>query len=194
MRKITAARFLALLFFLRSSFPKDCLPSPKEKRVTRYVNCDYGYAVKVPSGIIGRAPEYENHGFHMEFPDGQSTIEVYNAFNMSDSVSPRAVFDYEMKFRAEGRAGWRIISRHNEKIKGLAAASVTATYKRKGIQWKSHCVIIYRPEDSEGLGNIVYLFELTTPLERYEETSVELNRTLEGFELTKLPIGPCSND
>jgi hypothetical protein len=194
MRKIITTLQFVLLLFLCSSFPTDGWPSPEERRVTRYVNCDYGYVVRVPSGLVGRVPEYQNHGFYMNLPDGQSTIEVYNAFNMSESVSPPAVFDYELKFQGEGRAGWRIVSRHSQQVKGLAATSVTATYTYKGAQWKSRSILVYRPEDSEGLGNIVYLFELTTPLERYEETSVELNRTLEGFELTKLPIGPCSND
>jgi hypothetical protein len=194
MWKVTATLLSALSFLICSGFPNDSSRTPQERQVTRYVNCDYGYMVRVPAGLIGRVPEYQNHGFYMKLPDGQSTIEVYNEFNMSDSVSPHVVFDYELKSPAKRLAGWTIVSRHSQQVKGLAATSVTATYRYKGVKWKSHYVILYRPEDSEGLGNIVYLFELTTPLERYEETSVELNRTLEGFELTKLPIGPCSND
>jgi len=43
-------------------------------------------------------------------------------------------------------------------------------------------------------GNIVYVFELSTPLGRYEEMLPELNRIMDGFELTKLTLGPCSNE
>lgn len=185
---------LFLAFFGYVAFPVNSFPPAQEKTNTRYVNCDFGYLVRVPSGFVARIPEYQRHGFSIDLPDGESTIEIYNAYNMSDSVSPRKVFDYELEGEAEGRPGWRIASRHDEQIKGLAATRVTATYRYKGAQWKSLYVILYRPLQSDGEGNIVYSLELSAPLARYQTTSAELDIVLGGFELTKIPHGPSSNN
>jgi len=194
MRKISTNILVCLPFLVCFYNPNKSLRSPQERKVAQYVNCDYGYVVRIPPGLVGQVPEYQNHGFYIRLPDGNSTINVSNEFNMSESALPAAVFHYELKFAAEVRIGWKILSRRYKKVKGLDAMTATATYKDKGAQWKSRILIVYRPLDEEGLGNIVYLFELSTPLARYKETSLAFDRVVGGFELTKLPRGPCSND
>lgn len=194
MHKTTVGLLLTFLCFLGSSLPKDSWRAAQERRVRRYVNCDYGYVVKVPLGLVAHVPEYQNHGFYLDLPDRQSRIEVYNAYNMSDSDSPPVVFDYELNLQAEGRKGWKVLSRHNEQVQGRQAIDVTTTYSDKGTAWEARYVIVYRPPGLERLGDIIYLFELTTPVARYEKTSAELDRVIAGFAVTRLPLGPCSNN
>jgi hypothetical protein len=186
---------LSIVFWLLLSSPyAESWQSAHERRVTRYVNCDFGYIVRVPPGLIARVPEYARHGFNIDLPDGRSSIEVYNTYNMSGSSSPLAILKYQLQFQAELHPGWKVVSRHDQQVKGLAGTSVAAIYRYQGTAWKSHYIIAYRPLDGEGEGNIVYLFELSAPLNRYDKTLGDFNRVVDGFELTQIPRGPCSND
>jgi hypothetical protein len=60
--------------------------------------------------------------------------------------------------------------------------------------WKDEIIIIYRPLQADRLGDIVYVLALTAPAEQFEKEDPYLNKVLEGFQLTDLPRGPCTND
>ena len=187
------AAFIIIAFIGGSALSKGTAESGEEKPVTRYINCDFGYVVQVPHKLIGRVPAYSSHGFRIDLPDGKSIIEIYNAFNMSESTSFSDIVRYELELRAEGKANWRIINRRVGQTKGLESTEITATYASKTEAWKAEALIVYRPTRTDDLGNIVYVLELSSPAALYDNALEKFNETVGGFQLTDLPRGPCSN-
>ena len=178
-------------WFISSS---KALEAGQRANANRYVNCDFGYSMEIPSGLTAKTPEYYNHGFVLHLPDRESSIEIYNAYNMSESRKPEAVFDYVLNLRKDQRKNWRVINKRSIQVDGLDSAQATARYERDGAQWKSEILIAYRATQADGLGDIVYLIELTGPAARYDEAIPYFNETVKGFQLTKLPRGKCSNE
>lgn len=165
----------------------------QERKTTQYVNCDYGYVVRIPHGLIGKVPLYQNHGFYIELSDEESRIDVFNSYNMSDSSVSSTVFSYELEFRKGERKDWRIVNQRLTREHDLDSTRVTASYTRDGTAWKSEILIMYRPKQADGLGDIVYVVELSGPAARYDEAIPYFNQTVEGFHLTELPRGACPN-
>lgn len=184
---------LTITCIIGSALSFSMFGAPRERETKRYVNCDYGYIVRVPHGQIGKVPLYQNHGFHIDLPDGESRIDISNSYNMSDSSVPNAVFGYELKFRKGERKNWRIVDQRSSREHNLDSTHVTASYTQDGATWRSDILIMYRPKQADGLGDIVYVVELSGPAAGYDEAIPYFNQTVEGFRLTKLPLGSCSN-
>jgi hypothetical protein len=168
--------------------------APGQKPKARYVNCDFGYVVQVPPELTGGVSAYSRHGFRIQLPDGKSVIEIYNAFNMGESTSFTDIVKYELELRSQGRENWEIVSRRVGQMKGFDSEQVTARYTRKTEVWKARAFVVYRPSQTDGLGNITYVLELSSPEASYENALAKFNQTVDGFQLIDLPHGPCSNN
>jgi len=191
-RPLRARAIIILLPLCGASF-SPAYGADTDTLVHQYVNCDYGYKVRVPKGLIGRVPPYALHGFRILLLRGRSTIRVYNQFNMVDSTSLSEIADHEMSPRSQGKTGWSIERRESERVAGLDAVRVTAKYTRGHVAWKDEHLILYRPLQEDGLGNIVYSLGMSVPANLYSSALEKFNRTVEGFQLTELPLGPCRN-
>src|SRR5512147_295993 len=78
--------------------PLDARADDEETLTKRYVNCDYGYAVRVPDGLTGSVPPYQAHGFTIELPEGLGTITVYNSYNMYETTVLPEIAREELRF------------------------------------------------------------------------------------------------
>jgi hypothetical protein len=192
MYKSVKVLIVLLLLFLECLGFCKCAGGQQSNLSGKYVNCDYGYTVTIPSGLTSKIPGYYNHGFELDLPDRESSIEVYNAYNMSDSTVPGVVFRYELNLRKEGKQDWRLVETHTGRVHGLDSMQAKATYTQNGTLWKSEVLILYRGRQNNGLGNIVYVVDLSAPARLYETALPYLNETVEGFHLAELPLGPCS--
>ena len=192
-RTITTQAILLTLCFGYFIASGRNLEAERQATPNPYANCDYGYMVAIPTGLTARIPEYFSHGFEMDLPDRKSRIEIYNAYNMSDSSVPSTVFSYELQLRKGDRKNWRIVNQRSSREHNLDSIQVTASYARDGSAWKSEILIMYRPKQADGLGDIVYVVELSGPAARYNEAISYFNQTVEGISLTELPRGACTN-
>ena len=112
---------------------------------------------------------------------------------MSDSRRLNAVFDNALTVRKAGLRNWRVVRRRTDLVRGLDSLRVTATYLRKNAQWTSQVLIVYRPRQPDGLGNVVYVFAVSGPSRQYDSAVRYFDDVVRGFQLTPLPHGPCSN-
>jgi hypothetical protein len=87
----------------------------------RYSNCDYGYYVVLPSGVIahGTHSPAPNHGFLVSLPDVGKTSEVSDndqrflwvsaEYNMSESKSLREVANYQLDLASRDKANRQVL-------------------------------------------------------------------------------------
>ena len=190
MRKMTTIQtvFLALCLGYLVSFAQEA-KAGQLADTNRYVNCDYGYAVTIPSGLVVEIPEYQNHGFLLHFPDQESMIYVYNKYNSIESKKPKAVFDYELDFLKDDstKTDLRIFNKRRKLVQKMHTIEVTASYKQDGKAWKSEIFIMYRPDQGDRLGKIVYVVRLSAPTAHFDNAMPYFNGTVEGLQLQHEP-------
>jgi hypothetical protein len=188
-------RCVAVVCTLGAALSLSTYGSQQEEETHRYVNCDYGYLVRIPRGLVGTVPQYQNHGFYINLPDGESRIQVSNSYSMSDSKIPKDVFSYELRFvfMRDDYKHFNVTSERTRSVQGLDSMEVTGTYTRNNTSWKSEILLMYRPP-KDGLEDVVYQIELSAPAARFKTSLQEFEQTVAGFELTALPRGECSNE
>ena len=190
MRKITTIQtvFLALCLGCLVSFEQG-LNAEQRPDTNRYVNCDFGYAVTIPSGLVAEIAECESDGFLLRLPDQESMIYVYHHYNMSESEKPKAVFDYELQFMKDDstRTHLRVLNKRRKLVQNMHTIELTTSYKQDGKAWKSEIFIMYRPDQGDRLGEIVYTVELRAPAARYDNAMLYFNKTVEGLQIQHEP-------
>jgi hypothetical protein len=158
----------------------------------RYNNCDYGYYVLLPAGVVGHGTHSPspNHGFSVPLPDVGTTayvpeendrfIWVDASYNVTDADSLADV----VAEREKGEAKTRV--RTATKMAGVPA-----------IQIKTESVsgdhIVVEVETVALRAGIIYTIGMRTPSAHIVGDEVEYRRILQGFRLLKLPRGVCSN-
>ena len=131
----------------------------------RYKNCDYGYAVILPEGVVAHAdlPPNPNHGFLVSARDPDATaqvtwaepriISVINNYDAGDAGSAHAYLNQNRDKDEE------VVETKNLKIKGLPAAyGHYRMTKGKGTVERIKLVLYRRGPDA-----ILYEISLTTP-------------------------------
>ena len=171
--------------------PLQAFQGTKETLVHDYVNCDFGYSVHVPEGLVGRVPFFARHGFDMVLPDGRSTITVYNEYNMLDRPTLRSIADNELQMEGKENQQWRVGRYRKETLGGLPAIRATTSYLHDGAEWRDEYLIAYRPLQKDREGNIVYVVQLFAPEESLSAALGKFQEVARGFKLTKIPHGPC---
>ncbi len=165
----------------------------------RYKNCDYGYAVILPEGIVAHdsLPPSPNHGFLVSAREPGTTAQV-------TWVEPRiisVVNNYDAAEAGSARARLKQYRDKNEEVvetkdltfKGLPAAYGHYRIKQGTGRVEKVELVIFR-KGAGDLSDILYEINLTTHAEYFSQDSQLYSKIRDGFEVLPPPKGECSND
>jgi hypothetical protein len=160
----------------------------------RYTNCDKGWAVDLPAGVVAHAdpPPNPNHGFLISnldpgttaevSPDDPRIIDIYDEYDALLLGSARAYLDRELK-----HAGYKeVLERRDAVFQGLRG--VEARYRVRGSD-APHLLesFIFVRQD------VVYHLLLKTTDQNYRTDTALFARVRAGFRLLPFPKGECVN-
>jgi hypothetical protein len=162
----------------------------------RYKNCDYGYAVILPDGVVAHANLHPspNHGFLVSARGPDTAAEVTTAEARLISV----INNYDAAEIGSARARLEQYRDKNEEVvetkdltfKGLPAAYGHYRIKQGSVKVEKVELVLCR----KGPDAILYDVALTTPAEYFSQDSLLYNKILNGFEVLPPPKRQCSND
>jgi len=167
----------------------------------RYGNCDYGYFLWLPVGIVahGNLPLAPNHGVGVPLPDTGRTsafqdhedryVWVDAHYNVVDDDSLTAVARTELRNlnKSEGKGKAHFIRRIRTRLSGVSAIEAETEFHSSGRTIVTVNVVTLR-------SGIVYTAGLRTMREYRDEDQNEFRAILSGFKMIPLPHGECSND
>jgi hypothetical protein len=165
----------------------------------RYTNCDKGYAVILPDGVVahGSLPPSSNHGILVSAEAPGTTaevklgsprlIDVYDTFDVEELGSARA---YLEKYQEQNA---KVIETRDLTFKGLPAAYVHYSVKKETATTETEELVIYRAH-GKNIGPIFYVVMVQTPAEHYNEDALLYREIRDGFHVLSVPRGECSND
>jgi len=204
--KGTAITLLLLLFFLSlTAQPGHPQQHHWEETVTetiwreRYTNCDYGYYVSLPAGVVahGTHSPNPNHGIYVSLPDVGNVspaaddhdrfVWVDAHYNASDYRSLASVVKYEMRGTSEGKAALRVVQRKASSLGGVPAVSFIVQYEGQHGRVTEQRVIALR-------SGVVYTVALQSLAKNIAADREQFDQIRRGFTLLPLPQGECSND
>jgi hypothetical protein len=164
----------------------------------RYKNCDYGYAVILPDGVVahGDLPPSPNHGFLVSAEEPRTIgdvtlaeprlISVDSHYDAAEAGSARA---YLNQYRDKNE---QVVETKDLTFKGLPAAYGHYRIRQGTVAVEKVELVFYRKgKDGE---DILYEIALRTPAEYYSQDSLLYDKILDGFEVLPPPKGECSND
>ncbi len=167
----------------------------------KYTNCDKGYAVSLPKGVVahGGLPPNPNHGFLVSAsaPDtvAEVTLEterlvgVYDTYDGMEDGSAQAYLSRELN-----QAGSvEVLALNETKFRGLPAAYVNYRKKTGDVAVDTAETIVFRSHP-KNLSSIFYIIWLSTPSSHYQEDHKLFEQVRDGFLLLPGPSGKCSND
>ena len=160
----------------------------------RYTNCDKGWAVDLPPGIVahGDLPPNPNHGFLISLfnpgttasvtPDTPRIVDIYDEYDALGLGNAQAYMDRELKDAGNQKP----LELHETTLKGLRG--VYARYRAgEGESAPILASLIF-----VRLG-VVYHLLLRTTEQSYGKDSALFLRIRAGFRLLPFPKGECVN-
>jgi len=162
---------------------------------TRYGNCDYGYYVLLGPGVVAHdtLPPSPNHGFLIALPEVTRTSFIssdedryiwadasYDAFDPGGSLE--AITAEEVKFENGGQ----VIEERLTTLAGLRAHFVKTQSSSATSNSMDEMIVSLRSD-------IVYTIGLHTNAAHLLEDEKQFKSTVDGFRLSKLPAGECTN-
>ena len=203
MRTITAA--LLLLTAVAAGAQKHWQETDSETLWRgRYRNCDYGYEVMLPTGVLGHGTHSpgSNHGIVISLSDPATTkpfsqdgprmIFVWNEYAPDDVNTPRAYFE-QLDHDTPAGPSFSDVTVGNTRLGGLPAYSARMLrHGERGIEVIEQ-VIAYRPKGSS-LGPIIIDITLRTTQKNAADDRQVFRNVLRGFRSIRDPHGSCSND
>ena len=167
----------------------------------KYTNCDKGYAVSLPIGVVGHdgLPPSQNHGFVISAAAPDTTSEVtleaerlvgvYDTYDAMEYGSARAYSQAEL----EHAEPVQTLERRDTKFRGLPAAYMRYRKGSGKSAFETDELIIFRshPRNSSP---IFYVIWLRTPSSHYEEDRKLYQLVRDGFNVIPVARGECSND
>jgi hypothetical protein len=170
----------------------------------RYGNCDHGYFVNLPSGVIGHSTHAPspNHGILISVNDPAKTtqvtldeprlIEVYDSNDAGELGSPQAYVErYDLK-PENAAEKITILERRDTKFRGSTAVYV---HSRKASEHSTSDVeelVVYRAPKE--IGPSFYKVMLRSTPEFYSRDHKLYLQIRQGLRFVHVPIGECSND
>ena len=165
----------------------------------RYTNCDKGYAVILPTGVVahGSLPPSPNHGILISAEAPGATTEVtlatprlisvYDTYDAAELGSARAYLEDHWEQSA------RVVETRDLTFKGLPAVYVHYRLKKEAAIIETEELVVYRAH-GKNIGPIFYVIMLQTPVEHYSEDTLLYREIRDGFHVLSVPRGECSND
>jgi hypothetical protein len=170
----------------------------------RYGNCDHGYFVNLPPGIIGHGSHSPspNHGILISAKnpgittdvtvEEQRLVEVYDSPDAAELRSPRAYVDeYDLKPKnASERI--TILERRETTFRGSTAVYVHFRKTTEHSTSEVEELVVYRAP--KRIGPSFYAVMLRTTPEFYRRDHALYLQIREGLRFVRVPPGECSND
>lgn len=155
----------------------------------RYNNCDYGYYVSLPAGVVAHEtlPPSPNHGFLIALPDIGTmnyALDRKERFIWADASYKTSDADSLPGLVAERGSGPARRSQTQVKLAGLAAVRVTSEHRVDNV------VKVTTVALRDG---IIYTVGIQTNGPYRVGDEAEYNRIVHGFGLLPVPRGQCSN-
>jgi len=170
----------------------------------RYGDCDHGYFVNLPPGVIGHGTHSPspNHGILISAKNPGITtevtlkeprlVDVYDSNDAGELRSPQAyVQRYDLKPKSASER-ITILERRDTKFRGSTAVYV---HFRKATQHSTSEVeelVVYRAQ--KGIGPSFYIVMLQTTPEFYNRDHRLYLQIRQGLRFVHVPLGECSND
>jgi hypothetical protein len=170
----------------------------------RYGNCDHGYFVNLPSGVIGHSTHAPspNHGILISVNDpGKTTqvtfeeprlIGVYDSNDAGELGSPRAYIQHNVLKPANASEAFKILERRDTKFRGSAAEYIHFRKTTERSTSEVEELVVYRT--SKEIGASFYVVMLQTAPEFYSRDHSLFLQIREGVRFVSVPLGECSND
>jgi len=205
MRGVLLVLPLVLATAVASSQVKHWTETPSELLWRgRYKNCDKGYLVNLPPGVIahGSHPPTPNHGILISPENPGATtevnledrrlIDVYDTYDAGEEGSARAYLKrYELK-HDKASEKITILDERATKFRGSSAAYVHFRKTDGGSITEVEELVVYRePKEIAPLFNVVLL---RTTAEAYTHDHPLFVQIKEGLEFIAVPKRECSND
>ena len=170
----------------------------------RYKNCDKGYFVSLPTGVVGHSslPPSPNHGILISARDPSTTgevtleerrlVDIYDSYDATDLGSARAYLDrYELRPRGPSEK-ITVLEQSDTRFRGWPAVYVHFRKADKTSTSEIEELVVYRkPKEISALFHVVLL--QTTP-EYYSHDHALYVQIRDGLHFLPVPKGECSND
>jgi hypothetical protein len=170
----------------------------------RYKNCDHGYLVDLPPGVVGHGshPPSPNHGIIISAKEPSIAtdvtledprlVEVYDDSDATELGSARAyVEEYDLK-SVKAPEQLRILEQRDTKFRGFPAVYVHfRTMNGRSISEVEELIVYRTPKEIGPELNVVRL--RTTP-ESYSHDHLLFVQIRDGLQFIPVPDGECSND
>jgi hypothetical protein len=160
----------------------------------RYTNCDKGWAVDLPRGVLahGSLPPNPEHGFLISATNPGTTdevtadalrvIDVYDEYDAMEFHTARAYLDWELK-NTESKV---VLDVRGTVLQGLHGIQAKYRVKSSGSEQIVESLIFLRRD-------IVYHLLLRTTDQYYKADSALFSRIRAGFRMLPIPKGECVN-
>jgi len=170
----------------------------------QYKNCDKGYLVKLPAGVIahGSRPPYPNHGILISAENPRTTaevtledqrfVDVYDTNDASALGSARAYLErYEL---TPGKASEKItmLEDRNTDFRDSLAVYVHFRKTNGASITEVEELVVYRTHKE--IGPLFHVVLLRTTPEDYNRDHALFVQIKDGLEFIPVPKGECSND
>jgi hypothetical protein len=170
----------------------------------RYGNCDHGYFVNLPPGVIGhgsRSPS-PNHGFLISAKDPSTTapvtleeprlVDVYDSNDAAELGGARAYVEQYILKPENASDRITILERRNTKLRGFTAVYVHLRRATDHSTSEVEELVVYRT--TTGIGPSFYVVTLRTTPEFYSRDHDLYLQIRDGLNFVPVPRGECSND
>jgi len=161
-----------------------------------YTNCDYGYAVGLPTGVIAHSdlPPSPNHGFLISAADpatiqkvgleNQRLVDVYAEYDALGLGGARAYLKWELQQDRDKK----ILQIKDIMFQGLRAVRARYRVNTRNSSGLIEQLILFRKS-----AGIVYVIMLRTTARDHAADSELFTRLQAGFHLLPIPKGQCLN-
>lgn len=170
----------------------------------RYKNCDHGYLVNLPAGVVGHGshPPSPNHGILISAGNPSIAtevtlveprlVDVYDSNDAAGLGSARAYLKEHELRPADASEKITIVEQRDTKFRGFSAVYVHFRRTKELRTSEVEELVIYRtPKELGPLFNVVLL--RTTP-EFYSHDHTLFLQIRDGLQFIPVPKGECSND
>jgi hypothetical protein len=170
----------------------------------RYGNCDHGYFVNLPPGVIGhdlRSPS-PNHGILISAKDPAITtqvtlkeprvLDVYDSLDAGELGSPQAYVErYVLKPKSASER-ITILERRDTKFRGSTALYVHFRKETEHSKSEVEELVVYRA--ATDIGPSFYVVMLQSTPEFYSLDHRLYLQIRQGLKFVHVPVSECSND